>query len=84
VPNDTFAPPQRNGFFPRRSDTLQLTRHEIGEPGVVQAAMVQLHAALNCVMQTGSCTMSEELKRMRQRTFKARVCVESRLVCSLR
>lgn len=34
--------------------------------------MAQLHAALNCVMHTGSCTMNETLKRMRQRTYKAR------------
>ena len=36
--------------------------------------MAHLQAALNGIMLTGQCTMSEAQNKMRQRTFKVRAC----------
>ena len=36
--------------------------------------MAHLQAALNSIMLTGQCTMSEAQNKMRQRTFKVRAC----------
>ena len=40
----------------------------------IQTAMTHLQAALNSIMLTGQCIMSEAQNKLRQRTFKVRAC----------